>query len=323
MERVARMLRDGISAAPGDLDHPGYEQLEALVDGKLVDVDREIIAAHLALCARCSEDVDDLKHVQATLAPVAPVVAPVRWLRPAVAAAAAAVVVLGIWIARQPAPSTNAPSVATSNPAPTAPAPAVDPLTSAERAIVDRVTAAGRLELPGSLAALGSSTGTLLGGAANVGLVPVGPLGTAVLAPRPAFTWQEVPGARAYTIAVFNDRFIEIARGAGIKTTTWSPGADLPRGQALLWQVTAHLAGSDVTGPAPPQPEARFMVVDEPTATSAGDQIARLADRPLALAILLAQAGLIEDARVQLRRATGDPLTATTARALLAQLSSR
>jgi hypothetical protein len=119
---------------------------------------------------------------------------------------------------------------------------------------------------------------------------------------------------------VYDERFNEIARSAAITGTSWTPAGALPRGATLAWQVTAHLPSRDVLAPTPPQPEARFQVVDSATAELMAGQRARLANEPLALGILSANAGLIDDAAAALRRAAEQPATAERAKALLASL---
>jgi anti-sigma factor RsiW len=51
-------------------EHLPYEQLTAFVDGSLDDVTREIAESHLAVCAECAGDVDDLRQYQTIAAAV-------------------------------------------------------------------------------------------------------------------------------------------------------------------------------------------------------------------------------------------------------------
>jgi hypothetical protein len=75
------------------------------------------------------------------------------------------------------------------------------------------------------------------------------------------------------------------------------------RGRVYQWQVTAHLQdGSSLSAPAPPQPEARFRVLDR----DKEEELSRFAsahpDAHLALGILDAQAGLLSKAEQQFRQ---------------------
>lgn len=319
--RALNALSRGIAAVPGDADHPAYEDLEGLVDGRLDDVEREVVESHVANCAQCAEDLADLRGVAADLQPTAPA-KPTRWWLPAASAAAAAVLI-AVWAAQQPAspaPQAGVAQAPVQSAIPAAQSVTPDPLSREERALIDRVTAIGRLEIPASISALRGTQGTLLGKSTDTVVNPISPLGTAVLSQRPTFSWKPVKGAQGYSLAIYDDRFREVARSPRTANTTWVATTDLPRDRALTWQVTAHLNGSDVVGPAPPLPEARFKVIDQDTANAVTGLQERLASRPLELGIMLAKSGLLADAVEQLLRAEMDPSTAVTARALRATL---
>lgn len=323
--RAFAALTGAIEVVPGDTDHPAYDELESLVDGRLDEVDREIVESHIATCRQCKEDLADLRATRDLLSPAAPTSAPARstrWYLPAIAAVAAAALI-AVWVARQPAARSEQPRVAvapSTSVAPPVVAATPDPLSADERALIDRVTASGRLEIPETIAASKGQQGTLLGSTRGPALVPIAPLATALASTLPAFSWNPVKGAQAYTVAVYDERFKVIAQSPRVTQPMWVATTELPRDQPLLWQVTAHLAGSTIVGPAPPQPEARFRILDRASADAAGALRARLEARPLELGILLARAGLLQDAAEQLRRAETDAATAATAKALRANL---
>ncbi len=71
-----------LPAADGD-EHVAYEELEAFVDGHADAVDRELIAAHVAFCARCSSELTDLAATRESMnARSAPAPDPPRVPRP-------------------------------------------------------------------------------------------------------------------------------------------------------------------------------------------------------------------------------------------------
>jgi hypothetical protein len=78
--------------------------------------------------------------------------------------------------------------------------------------------------------------------------------------------------------------------------------------------------GSVVIAPAPPRPEARFIVLDAAAAARLADLRARLSDQPIALGVLLANAGLVDDASREFDRAAATPSTADLAAKLRASL---
>ena len=325
LRHAASVLGRAIAPGPDDCAHPAYESLEGLVDGRLEAADREVVRSHVDLCQVCSEDVADLSAMRAVMPPVSPAGARVpAWRSYMVAAASiAALAVMAVWLSDYGGRDV-ADSPVAAVPVPPPPAAPSSALTPDEQAIVGRVSETGRLDLPADLAALGGSVGTLLGEPRQAApLSAIAPAGTAVLASRPAFSWRPMPGATGYTVTVFDERFAEVARSPKLTSATWTPAMDLPVGRTLAWQMTAHLATGDVNGPAPPHPEARFRVIDATTAATIVDRLSRLANEPLALGILLARAGLFDEASRVLARATADPATRSQAQAVLADLKAR
>jgi hypothetical protein len=94
-----------------------------------------------------------------------------------------------------------------------------------------------------------------------------------------------------------------------LRVTQWRAAQPLKRGQIYLWQITARLRnGNSVSSPIPPSPEARFQVLDQKKADElAGFREAR-PESHLAIGILCAQAGLLEQGEHELAGVLeGDP----------------
>lgn len=53
-------LLHSLGAAADAPEHLSYEQMAAYVDAKATDIDREIVEAHVELCARCAAELGDL-----------------------------------------------------------------------------------------------------------------------------------------------------------------------------------------------------------------------------------------------------------------------
>jgi hypothetical protein len=329
-------------AAPDDFDHPDHEQLVALVDHQLDDIDREWILSHVEDCAICKADLEDLRQVQASL-----VVRRPRVKREFAIVAAAAGVVLSIWMGyrnrapqsdepvatpvaqTQLPPVTPVPAASSSAPAPaatsTSAAPATSVLTEDERGRVARALASGRMEMPPNMDVLRGHAGTLLGSDASAPVFrPVTPLAMAVLETRPQFSWTPRAGARSYAVTIFDERFREIAKSGSVKTTTWKPRQDLPRGRVLQWQITATIDEGIAISPAPPNPEARFIILDNVTVANLARERKRLATEPVALGLELARAGLFAEAESVFQSALTDKrYDRSQVNALLARLRAR
>ena len=288
-------------------EHPGHEALEAYVEGRLPAEQAAAIDRLAARSAIVAEDIADLRAVQEAMR-VQPVARRnVRWARIAFGAGIAASLIAGIWITSRPAPAPPTPA-------------SISRLDPAESARVQNVIARGRIELTPDAIALIQREGTLLGPAPSAAAFgPLSPVGTAIRSTRPVFTWS-ANGADAYTVAIFDEAFNEVARSPRVTGTSWTPDVGLTRAQRYVWQVTAHRGSDSETEPKPPRPEARFGIVDQATASRYESALIRLHDEPLALGILLTEAGLIADARTELERAALDPRTSEIARRLLSSL---
>src|SRR5689334_891108 len=216
---------------PDDADaHPGHEVIEACVDGRLSPEARADVERLAARSQIVAEDIADLEALRVEISHARDAShsrTNSSWARVAAVAAVAAMVLLGVWIAR-PAPAPVPGSVVSSR--------------EAER--VQLAMTSGRIPLPEKIAALRATDGTLLGSAQPAAFRLQTPVGSAVLATRPSFTWDDAP-ADAYTVAVFDQNFSEVARGR-TDTTSWRADVDLPRGGTYSWQVTAHRGNENI-----------------------------------------------------------------------------
>lgn len=318
---VARRLSAALAPVAGDLDCPDHDRLTAFVDQQLDEADAEWINSHLLVCATCTTDVADLREVQQQLTARGP---GRRWIAYASVAAALALIAWAGSVLR-PTPSSEAPQIATvSPPAPIEPA-APAGLSATDQALVARALETGTPQLPAFHEVIRGHVGVLLGAdSVTAPLTPSAPVGTAITTTRPVFAWSEGVGATSYEVAVFDEQFAEVARSGVLTTTRWTPDRDLPRGQVLAWQITATGPAGSVTSPAPPQPEARFVVLTAAEVTAVAAARERLMDDPLALGLTLAQAGLYRDAEAALTRAAGDSRYDTEqVRRILAALRTR
>lgn len=311
-----RALRAEFSA------HLEYEQIAAAAEGEVSPG----VGRHLAECASCRAEVEDLGRFRSELSstPRAPIPMPARkvsWRLPAVAAAVI-VVAAGAGFRYWHTPVPHAPAPA----AKVAPGrPAEPPLSAGQSEAVEAALATHRLERAGILDQVISKRGVLLGAPSGTETFDlVAPMGTAVITDRPVFDWKPVRGASHYVVAVFDENFNRVAVSPALSTSEWRPDQPLPRGRIYNWQVSATVGRQTVKAPVPPAPEARFQVL--PANLVEEIQKARR-DHPanhLLLAVLCAKAGALDYVPAELDAlAATDPATASALRESLNAMRQR
>lgn len=185
----------------------------------------------------------------------------------------------------------------------------------------------GRVATPEAFAGPRAGRDTLLGGSPEAGgsktFALAYPVGAVVASPRPRFTWQTLAGAERYVIDVYDESFSKVATSGDVSGTEWTPASDLKRGAVYSWEVTAYTADGPSRAPAPPAPQARFRVLDE---SRAGElkRAERVAPRShLALGVLYARAGLLDEAEREFQLLTAANPRSAVARRLLRDVRAR
>lgn len=319
-------LADEFDRTRASDEHPGIERLSAYVDDAIDDVERELIDAHLAACASCAEDAGDLLPLRRELggAPAIGRTRPVRrWIGYVALAAAAGLAGFVVW-ATSRSPSALDPDARlteTASPSDTPPEAArislddgravvtlmpdgrlegLPPMDGAHRDLVRAALDTARVPVPADVLALRQEAGTLMSsGDTTLTFQLRRPVATAVSSERPLLEWTALEGARTYEVSVFDPDFNMIARSGPVTGTRWQPSDPLPRGRTYLWQVRAR-GDRDTVAPAPPAPEVRFRVLSEEDAVRIAGIRQRYADSPLTLGVLLAHAGLLDEAEREL-----------------------
>jgi hypothetical protein len=285
-------------------EHLTYEQTIASAEGRVEDA----VERHLLECAACRAEVEDLRQLRIERRPEPRRSSERMLIRRAWMAIAAGLLLaagLAFWSMRQQKPLQIA---------------EVKPLASSaemllapeQQAAMQEALATHRLPRAAVLDRVIAKRGVLLGANdRDKSFALLAPVGTAVLNDRPVFRWEAVGSAATYTVAVFDERFRKVAESPAIAATQWSPEQPLERGRIYAWQVTAHSGGQTLRAPVPPAPEARFEVAAAAAALEV-EQARR--DHPgnhLLLAVLLAKAGALDEARTELDAlAARDPFMA-------------
>jgi hypothetical protein len=97
-------------------------------------------------------------------------------------------------------------------------------------------------------------------------------------------------------VSIFDERFAKVVESPTLTGTDWKPATALPRGKILIWQVTATARGRHMRAPRPPAPEARFEVLSQEVADHITAVRRQHPGNALLRAVLLANAGALDDA---------------------------
>jgi hypothetical protein len=302
----ARLLELGTDLLAPE-SHLSDDEIQRYAGGTLPRSERAALDGHLATCAICAGEIEDLKRWASARS---------GFRAPMYVAAAAAVVLvlLGGFLLWRLLPDRPLVVEAT--------LPGLDSLPADVQARVKAALSSGVAEPPESLTALIDPPEVLMGDVPPARFRLIEPLRTATLSDRPLFQWEALPGAEGYTIAVLDAELRPVAGQESVTDSRWTPPVPLPRDRAYVWQVTAHRGGESVTVPAPPSPMARFRVADERAAETIQDLSRVEPESHLLLGILCAQSGARSEAEFHLRQVPSTDPNAEVARRTLEALRS-
>src|SRR5258708_6661271 len=279
---LAATLRDTL----GVDEHPEMSDLTSYVDDELDPTAREWIDTHLEWCARCGEDITDLRAEQQTLRDGWHAW---QWIAAGIFMAGAIGAGM-MWLQNRSTVPALPPRARVHVVPPIVPHVAPTPRSDAWIELEQSVLAAGRIDPPAILRTLRPATQTLRG-SETVTQTRLSPAGEVVADDRPVLSWTATPDAK-YVVMIFASEE-PVATSPALTDTHWTPPQPLQRGATYSWQVETRGAnGSSTIAPAPPQPEALFRIVD--ATTLADIDAARRAhpDDQLLLGILYGRAGM-------------------------------
>jgi hypothetical protein len=173
-----------------------------------------------------------------------------------------------------------------------------------QQAVRDAVSL-GRITLPATLTDLGGSSEELAGAPASSGsLRAIAPIGMVTETEKPLLRWSAEPGATGYRV--------NLSKSGGELTsspllppgqTTWTPAKNLLPNEVYEWEVEALRDGELLAkAPAPPEPEARFRVLDSATRARLEEQRRKFGGSHLVMGLLYAKAGLLAEARTEFEK---------------------
>jgi hypothetical protein len=303
-------LREVLLAA--QVDGPNPAEVGAYVDGSMDPLDRAAFEELRMLDPALREEVDDLRELDQALR--SETRRSRRW--PAWAGLAAAAAVAAILLRPSTSPKGGpGPSALPARPILTLHDGGVEvslrtdgsldglpALPKEMRAMVVEALRDGSLPEAEALGFLRSGKSALLGRQGASSFKVISPRATLVRSDRPTFRWEPKTGARAYELVVFTE---DLTRMADVRVSNVTEAAlktPLPRGQTYLWQVAAITREGREVAPAPPEPEARFRVLSAPESEALEKSLAAAGNSDLVASVLLARAGLRDEAETRLAR---------------------
>jgi anti-sigma factor RsiW len=174
----------------------------------------------------------------------------------------------------------------------------LDSLSPPDQHRVKAALETGEVQISKTIKELRDSSAPNMGGSSGGALALIGPAGAVVAGRRPTFRWLPLNGATSYQITITDPAagYKEVVSSPQLQGRKWTVDRPLERGRVYTWQITARAGDGEVKSP-----EAKFKVLD-PAAAGALARVNKIyAGRRLALGLLYAEAGLLDDAERELK----------------------
>jgi len=346
-----------LQSEAGGFTHLTYDEIAAYVDGQASGGEAEWVRLHARECAACAADLHEIQSLKtfldASRSGLPQPAYPARFWRAihgwqavfVFAAAAACVMLVALAIRPRAAHLTAKLEPAKQvrrDAAPAAPAAAgavirdgnrtitlsaagpvggLEDLPVGLRTAVERALATGRIETPRTVAGLAAKRGVLLGPSTTAaGVELLQPVGIIVETSQPVFSWKPLAGAE-YRVSVYDSDFQQVAGSKWIQQTEWQTPVALRRGARYVWQLSVRRDGSEFTVPAPPDPEARFQVLDAAREAELNQWRSAWRDSHLVMGVAYAQAGLLNEAKREMQAVVDENPASAKVAALAASLN--
>lgn len=127
------------------------------------------------------------------------------------------------------------------------------------------------------------------------------PVGKVILSDHPTFRWSQLDGATSYVVEIYDDKLALMSTSPGLTDLSWTMAQSLQHGAIYSWQVKAIKDGREFVTPRAPAPQATFRILDRAKANELVQARRAYASSHLALGLLYAQAGLLDEAERELR----------------------
>lgn len=143
-----------------------------------------------------------------------------------------------------------------------------------------------------------------------------------VVGEQPTFRWEALSGTNGYVVGVFDSKFEPVSISPPQATTEWTVPERLRPGGIYFWQVTATKGKQQITVPTAPAPKAQFRVADSGSLSDLARIGSVRPDSHLALGVLYARAGMVDDAERELEMLAKENPESPVARKLLDTVKS-
>jgi hypothetical protein len=163
------------------------------------------------------------------------------------------------------------------------------------REIVEALVA-GNIKAPGLAQEISGTPNTLRGTSRTKTFKLLSPAKAVIIADRPSFEWENLPGATSYRVLVGDLKGHEVVKSEALPAdhTRWTSPSPLKRGEFYSWAVEATIDGKKVFSPGTSAPEMKFKILS----VSSAQELEQLkqARSHLALGVFYANEGMVAEA---------------------------
>ena len=161
------------------------------------------------------------------------------------------------------------------------------------------------------------------GGVRSAKFSVIEPVGVVIQSDHPTFRWTQLQGATGYKVEVYDEGFNPMVSGPQITGLSWAAPQSLKRDGTYYWQVKAIKEGQEFKAPLPPAPQAKFRILNKATADELAKARRAYASSHLTLGLLYAEAGLLDEAELELKALLKNNPDSALGQRLLRQVQTR
>lgn len=198
----------------------------------------------------------------------------------------------------------------------------LDDVSESMRNKIAQVLLSGRIARPPILKDLGAEDSALRGNNRDQPFKLISPARSVIVSNRPAFRWESVSGASAYSVYITDTSGQIIAKSGELAPNRreWLASKPLSRGAIYAWSVSALVDGKEITAPGPSAPEMKFQILSDANLAQLNQP--KRVQSHLALGLFYAKVGLIAEAERDLEEVVRQNPSSESTRELIRQIRS-